>query len=343
MVATIFLAMIASVAFASDSPNCLSDSGANVDWFIALKGSNSYEYFLSTSRSKSFSKSPYTLDDPTQGAISLTIAQAYPNKTSSLFWNDQSPDGKSHDTFGHTKGVIAFDATAGYWLIHSVPRYPNTGAQYEGYPEYAKIYAQSFLCISVNTATLDTIGRLLQWYRPHIHDQNLIDADVDKLPELHALAIGAQVKDPPTYTTAFKSKGGVTFVGIGTAAAWARDIYYEGVALYYKDNVMANTWMNGKGAMESYCKPEYQKNVRNIRQISVDGSAWSTTQDHSKWAITDKTPNACVGGKNRQISQMTRQGGIVCFEDAAVHDAFKGAIAEVDSCTSYNYSLQPRR
>jgi deoxyribonuclease-2 len=49
---------------------------------------------------------------------------------------------------------MAFDANGGFWLVHSVPRFPaNTGSgvSYEGYPAYAATYGQSFLCMSMST------------------------------------------------------------------------------------------------------------------------------------------------------------------------------------------------
>jgi hypothetical protein len=65
---------------------------------------------------------------------------------------DETPDNKQHGSFGHTKGDMAFDANGGFWLVHSVPRFPaNTGSgvSYDGYPEYASTYGQSFLCMSM--------------------------------------------------------------------------------------------------------------------------------------------------------------------------------------------------
>ncbi len=63
---------------------------------------------------------------------------------------DQTPDDKEHTSNGHTKGDMAFDANGGFWLVHSVPRFPAaTGSgSYAGYPAYAKEYGQSFICMS---------------------------------------------------------------------------------------------------------------------------------------------------------------------------------------------------
>jgi deoxyribonuclease-2 len=67
---------------------------------------------------------------------------------------DQTPDNKEHTSNGHTKGGMGFDASGGFWLVHSVPRFPvatGGGATYN-YPEKEKEYGQSFICMSYGTS-----------------------------------------------------------------------------------------------------------------------------------------------------------------------------------------------
>jgi deoxyribonuclease-2 len=48
---------------------------------------------------------------------------------------------------------MAFDAKGGFWLVHSVPRFPFDRASSEPYtyPAYAKTYGQSFICLTLGT------------------------------------------------------------------------------------------------------------------------------------------------------------------------------------------------
>ncbi|VVC89541.1 unnamed protein product [Leptidea sinapis] len=71
---------------------------------------------------------------------------------------------KSRVESGHTKGVILGDKFTSLWLVHSVPRFPpvpdihglNTSSY--SYPSSGMRYGQSFLCVSVQTSTLNQIG-----------------------------------------------------------------------------------------------------------------------------------------------------------------------------------------
>lgn len=60
-----------------------------------------------------------------------TITQAYfkSNQTDGnrlmIAYNDEPPNQKGKSKYGHLKGVVVADKRSGFWLIHSVPSYPN--------------------------------------------------------------------------------------------------------------------------------------------------------------------------------------------------------------------------
>lgn len=65
-----------------------------------------------------------------------TITQAYfhSNKTGGnrlmVAYNDDPPNQQAKSKYGHLKGVVVADKHSGFWLIHSVPSYPDISCQF---------------------------------------------------------------------------------------------------------------------------------------------------------------------------------------------------------------------
>ena len=55
-------------------------------------------------------------------------------------------------------GVVNFDKENGYWLVHSLPRFPNNVSY--SWPPSGRMYGQTFLCISMTYSQLDIIGKI---------------------------------------------------------------------------------------------------------------------------------------------------------------------------------------
>ena len=59
-------------------------------------------------------------------------------------------------------GVLVFDEKRGFWLIHSIPNFPDH-KDYD-YPESAQNYGQTALCITFKTSELNEISKLFSYY-----------------------------------------------------------------------------------------------------------------------------------------------------------------------------------
>ena len=128
--------------------------------------------------------------------------------------------------------------------------------------------------------------------------------------------------------------GGAAFTSMAKNAAWASDIYEDLVAAQLGDDLRTETWQNGRGKMDSYCKPAKQYNVENIEEISLSPVATRTsTKDHSKIAVSSaRTGYVCFGDENRQVSQAKRGGSTICTNDTRVYQAYTALIHKVESC-----------
>jgi deoxyribonuclease-2 len=52
------------------------------------------------------------------------------------------------------------DSTAGFWLVHSVPKFPIITNEYK-YPDTGKRNGQSFLCMTLSFRSIDVVGGYL--------------------------------------------------------------------------------------------------------------------------------------------------------------------------------------
>jgi len=325
---------------------CRDDNGNPVDWFIVYKipvlaksknpnFNKGYGYAsLDPSHSSAFKISSFTLDQDS-GYIGNTLNQVYKGAKSSVGWlmyNDQKPSGDTTTTYGHTKGVIGFDGTSGFWLIHSVPRWPVPYGEAYSFPEFERIYGQNFLCISYDFARMNDVGYQLLFSRPWIYDSNIPSSLSGRVSNLNAVLNGEYQRASNASILEIHSQGNVAFHHMAKNSKWNNDIYESLVAPYIDDGVFVETWM--RPYFGSFCAPGYQYPVVNVNNLALGSDvAFGETNDHSKWAISyTDTSWVCVGDINHQQSQFTRAGGTMCFQNQKVRGAYLTMIVDSDNC-----------
>ncbi|XP_072043665.1 plancitoxin-1-like isoform X2 [Amphiura filiformis] len=297
-----------------------------------------------TNSDMAFQKSKVSLMDGKQ-AIGYTLQQVYGNQKSKKvgygMYNDQPPpEKKSTKKSGHTKGVVGFDSTGGFWLVHSVPHFPSHANDGYGWPTNANRYGQTFLCISVSFQQFEQIGRQLRYNCPHFYDIHMPAEFPVKLPSLHSALLGVCDDTSPHYNIAtLTATNGQNFVSFAKSKSFSEDLYRL-VAKEYHYSLYTETWQRGNdNKIASYCN--YPK-VINIKNVQVGKYKFSSAQDHSKWAVTAgdarKPPSqqaVCIGDINREKTQLKRAGGTVCMDKVLnVWRAFREAILGAEICTN---------
>lgn len=333
---------------------CLDENGNPVDWWIIMKypeltasqdanAASGFGYAYADIQSPALQDSNHRLDVNLQGALGSTLGQIYSadkGKVGWLIYNDESYDGANHEDYGHTKGDIAFDSTGGFWLVHSVPRFPAPATDTYSFPIDERIYGQSFLCISVGIGMINNIGEQFLLNKPFVYDNNLPDSLTNLVPNIVSVINGQFLTSSATNVMNITSVGGKKFTTFAKNSEWNNDLYQYLVQPYYFSGLLIETWMNGATAdkMPSYCQPNYKHDSINIRQVQININInWKETDDHSKWAVSTNNDAAinniyCIGDINRQFSQAKRGGGTVCAQDTEIRGSLFGLIVKSDSC-----------
>lgn len=279
---------------------CRDEYGELIDWFYLYKLPKSFDgdgsghtgmnylYITPETETPSWTLSELLMNDSTS-MPGLTLAPAYEDDDTLLvMYSDQPPgDQKVSSSRGHTKGVVMADESSGFWLIHSVPNYPPPVGEDYDYPATGRIYAQSFLCISVASDQLDKIGRQLQYNELFIYSNRV--PDHLEFPSIAEALEMKSIKSEPFFNIeSLQSRDGVEFTSFAKSKKFQKELYEDLVApAYNPGDFYVESWRHGRGNIESDCKKESK--VYNILGVSIESFdvSFTTNADHSKWMVRD--------------------------------------------------------
>ncbi|XP_023575814.1 deoxyribonuclease-2-alpha isoform X2 [Octodon degus] len=158
---------------------CYGDSGQPVDWFVIYKlpaqsgpGNEArkglrYRYLDGSSGGWRDGAGPINSSEGAVGRSLQPLYRANASQLAFLLYNDQppkpvwAPDTSSN---GHAKGILLLDQEGGFWLIHSVPRFPplpSSGAY--TWPHNAQTYGQTLICVSFPLTEFTKIDLYAGW------------------------------------------------------------------------------------------------------------------------------------------------------------------------------------
>jgi len=234
------------------------------------------------------------------------LTHLYANTTWSgwFCYNDELPE-SPHTTRGHCKGILAWNDTRISWLIHSVPKYPQlfTGSAISPISKSELIYGQSFLYIEQSRAAVNLadVVRQILWMKPNLFHVHNIPTVVPYagLPEIKTLRWSntmTHLAKSPDHDTDF----------IGTELA----------------KIEPGSWHEESWKRGSEYPPV--KNLTSIHTLCVNNTTYTSSQDHSKWAVSPS--RLWMGDLNHMRSQKKRGGGGIVIQDHRLAAIFSGFI-----------------
>uniref|UniRef100_A0A182SJX6 Uncharacterized protein n=1 Tax=Anopheles maculatus TaxID=74869 RepID=A0A182SJX6_9DIPT len=276
-------------------------------------------------------------------ASTIVPATRNPSTKLTIMYNDEPTNGPVDMVRGHTKGVVSTDGTTGFWLIHSVPKFPPAiGVEY-GYPHTGMLYGQSFLCIMLDGSQMETVGQQLLYNEVTVYSSSIPPALAARFPTLNRAAEMAPTNSsPPFYSQqTIRSRAGVQFVTFAKSRHFGKELYADWIAPTLDTGLMVESWQHGTGNLPSECYGDRRRHsVLNVREVSVGREdRFKTLKDHSKWAVGggagEKGEDGgwiCVGDINRQQHQKQRGGGSVCQASVRVAALYRGMVDDVEPC-----------
>lgn len=327
---------------------CLDEDGNPVDRWSAIKGSNTGAYWYFDEDSNNWVKSKHSVLQSSSGMIMLTMNQMYGssfNESEAIYgmFNDEPPPSSTASSvYAHAKGVLLSDSKKGFWLTHSMPKWPVASDDGPA-PFPDDTYAQHLGCVTVSGQTANTIAKNLMISRPFIYDKHVGESVEGMYPDFESWVGGTYNKIDETGTNDFKSWNGAQYTQFVKSKNWGEDFWDDLVAPFYKSPLNVETWRSGSGGrMSSICGDGEKDEVYNVYEVTgvhmPDGTSWTGTQDHSKWASSADDSNKfyCLGDINRMCSQESRGGGGVCRKDSDIWKAFDSMATGYEPCWEYD-------
>ncbi|KAK6751106.1 hypothetical protein RB195_002838 [Necator americanus] len=342
----ILMLLAAFASYTSAKISCKNMEGDDVDWFAAIKlpsnvdDTKGYSFVYYDSTQSGWVKSSKLINS-TESAIGGTVNQIYQKdkefgKTFKVAYNDDCPDLEEGHGRGHSKGVVLFDKETGFWMVHSVPRFPPI-EKYD-YPESGTKFAQSFLCLSFDANYLEDIGSYMRFAQVTPFIKRLATYFNALAPSLQDVIFKKSLTRKDTIFTSHRiiqTQGGKKVLAFSKHKKFSRDLWHDFIAPNLKTEMAVETWRNG-GAKDVGTQCGAGTNVYDINSVKILNMTYSSSKDHSKWGVSmnPKAPYVCIGDVNRQESQFKRGGGAVCIEDRKLWQTFYNSVGSYDDCNA---------
>lgn len=270
--------------------------------------SNGTNFLYMDKNSPSFSNSQLNISSENNNPLYNTLRPLYEDPTgikSYAMYNDQPPMASTRSNKAHSKGAVAFNATKGFWIISSVPRFPANVSIGYNYGKSQTKKGQIILCVTVPGNMEDKIKEIFKTTKPFIYDEKNFTLESSRENDLSYMYMN------------FRTSGNVPLKVFAKPKSCEDDIYSHFIAPMLQQKLLVQSWM---------AKLEDDNWVEGVKHVRFDNQlAFHTNVDHSKWAVasTRGVPWTCIGDLNRDKTQFRRGGLALCLNDVRVANAFR--------------------
>lgn len=240
---------------------CLDENKNPVDWIYMYKlpkhassKGDGLDFLYLHAQSNGWQQSKHPIDDVE--SIPGTWISQLTDQDLVIMYNDEPPEEKSDEARGHTKGVVAGNQNGGFWLVHSVPKYPGNDYTSYTYPPTGHLYGQSFLCISLETTKdLDDVGSLIVFNEPLVYVGQVPEALRSSYPNLNRVATEKPWIEAPPF---FKSNKIVNFTVFSKSHKFQKELYVDWVAPTLQSDLLVESWLHGPGVITTDCEKPFK-------------------------------------------------------------------------------------
>ncbi|XP_029473820.1 deoxyribonuclease-2-beta [Rhinatrema bivittatum] len=335
--------------------SCRNEAGEAVDWFVVYKlprytmnasAGSGLDYMYLDPSSRNWELSRHFINT-SQSALGQTLDQLYrtykdqENSTAGAYmiYNDAIPSSKNYSTRrGHTKGILLLDRSQGFWLIHSIPRFPPFPEQGYGYPASGRRNGQTAICVTYTYDQFPEIVTQLLYYNPNVYNCSIPHPFQQALPNLQKMCLGSSLPwITVKHLTKLKSAGGENFLHFAKSHFFVDDIYVAWMAQNLETDLLAESWQLQGQDLPSNCS--LPRHVYNVKEIKIPfHSYFYSNYDHSKWCVSWRYEDqwTCIGDLNRATQQTWRSGGFICTQNQNIYKAFRGLVSYYKSCNVTN-------
>ncbi|XP_048108532.1 LOW QUALITY PROTEIN: deoxyribonuclease-2-beta-like [Alosa alosa] len=343
-----FLRLVLAVLSTGQSNiSCRNEKNEPVDWFIIYKlpkyvmgnAGTGLDYMYLDGSMKNWELSTFKVNS-TNGAAGHTLGQLYQgkgyksNSSAYLLYNDAPPELPYDMEHGHTKGVVMFDKSQGFWLSHTIPHFPPFPERGFDYPSTGMFYGQVLFCVTYSYDQFHAISEQLAYSNPHVYNCSLpapLWADMTRLAQL-CLRVNPRLPRDRSVKKLVSAKG-ESFLSFVKSHLFVDDIYASWVAQLLDTDLLVESWQREGTKLFSNCS--LRRHVLNVSGVRLPGPFYFHSHiDHSKWCVSVKPRDrwVCLGDLNRERGQAYRDGGLICTQNALIYRVFRQAIYSFFKC-----------